>query len=78
MHPIGSLFVGLIGTVEGIVEGIVVALVVALVGALVGALVVGLVVYGVLSKVTNIRLTREEKFIRADLNTHSIASVNRD
>jgi Amt family ammonium transporter len=66
MHPIGSLFVGLIGTVEGIVV------------ALVGALVVGLVVYGVLSKVTNIRLTREEKFIRADLNTHSIASVNRD
>jgi fructose-specific phosphotransferase system IIC component len=70
MHPIGSLFVGLIGTVEGIV--------VALVVALVGALVVGLVVYGVLSKVTNIILTREEKFIRADLNTHSIASVNRD
>jgi ammonia channel protein AmtB len=66
MHPIGSLFVGLIGTVEGIVV------------ALVGALVVGLVVYGVLSKVTNIILTREEKFIRADLNTHSIASVNRD
>jgi Amt family ammonium transporter len=66
MHPIGSLFVGLIGTVEGIVV------------ALIGALVVGLVVYGVLSKVTNIRLTQEEKFIRADLNTHSIASVNHD
>jgi Amt family ammonium transporter len=62
MHPIGSLFVGLIGTVV----------------ASVGALVVGLVVYGVLSKVTNIRLTQEEKFIRADLNTHSIASVNHD
>ena len=62
MHPIGSLFVGLIGTVV----------------ASVGALVVGLVVYGVLSKVTNIRLTQEEELMGADLSIHSIGSVNHD
>jgi Amt family ammonium transporter len=122
MHPIGSLFVGLIagwifvklftimqqtkkiddvlgvwplhgvcGAWGGIAAGIFgleslggmggvafSAQVIGTVAGIVVALVGGLVVYGVLNKVTNIRLTQEEEFIGADLSIHSIGSVNHD
>ena len=42
------------------------------------ALIGGLVVYGILNKVTTIRLTEEEEFKGADLSVHSIGSVNHD
>jgi Amt family ammonium transporter len=42
------------------------------------ALVGGLVVYGLVSKLTTIRLTEEEEFKGADLSIHSIGSVNHD
>jgi Amt family ammonium transporter len=54
------------------------AQVIGSVAGIVVAIVGGLVVYGVLSKVTNIRLTQEEEFIGADLSIHSIGSVNHD
>ena len=54
------------------------AQVIGTVAGIVVALVGGLVVYGVLRKVTNIRLTQEEEFIGADLSIHSIGSVNHD
>jgi Amt family ammonium transporter len=122
MHPIGSLFVGLIagwifvklftimqqtkkiddvlgvwplhgvcGAWGGIAAGIFgleslggmggVAFSAQVIGTVVGivvALVGGLVVYGLVSKVTNIRLTEEEEFKGADLSIHSIGSVNHD
>jgi Amt family ammonium transporter len=122
MHPIGSLFVGLIagwifvklftimqqtkkiddvlgvwplhgvcGAWGGIAVGIFgleslggiggvafSAQVIGTVAGIVIAIVGGLVVYGILSKVTNIRLTQEEEFIGADLSIHSIGSVNHD
>jgi len=122
MHPIGSLFVGLIagwifvklftvmqqtkkiddvlgvwplhgvcGAWGGIAAGIFgleslgglggvsfIAQVIGTVAGIVVALVGGLVVYGLLNKVTNIRLTEEEEFVGADLSIHSIGSVNHD
>jgi Amt family ammonium transporter len=122
MHPIGSLFVGLIagwifvklftimqqtkkiddvlgvwplhgvcGAWGGIAAGIFgleslggmggvafSAQVIGTVAGIVVALVGGLVVYGLVSKVTNIRLTDEEEFKGADLSIHSIGSVNHD
>lgn len=122
MHPIGSLFVGLIagwifvklftvmqqtkkiddvlgvwplhgvcGAWGGIAAGIFgleslggmggvsfSAQVIGTVAGIVVALVGGLVVYGLVSKVTNIRLTEEEEFKGADLSIHSIGSVNHD
>jgi Amt family ammonium transporter len=122
MHPIGSLFVGLIagwifvklftvmqqtktiddvlgvwplhgvcGAWGGIAAGIFgleslgglggvsfSAQVIGTVAGIVVALVGGLIVYGLLSKVTSIRLTQEEEFIGADLSIHSIGSVNHD
>lgn len=122
MHPIGSLFVGLIagwifvklftimqqtkkiddvlgvwplhgvcGAWGGIAAGIFgleslggmggvafSAQVIGTVAGIVIALVGGLVVYGLVSKVTNIRLTEEEEFKGADLSIHSIGSVNHD
>jgi Amt family ammonium transporter len=122
MHPIGSLFVGLIagwifvklftvmqqtkkiddvlgvwplhgvcGAWGGIAAGIFgleslgglggvsfIAQVIGTVAGIVVALVGGLVVYGLLNKVTNIRLTEEEEFLGADLSIHSIGSVNHD
>jgi Amt family ammonium transporter len=122
MHPIGSLFVGLIagwifvklftvmqqtkkiddvlgvwplhgvcGAWGGIAAGIFgleslgglggvsfIAQVIGTVAGIVVALVGGLVVYGLLNKVTNIRLTEEEEFVGADLSIHNIGSVNHD
>ena len=122
MHPIGSLFVGLIagwifvklftvmqqtkkiddvlgvwplhgvcGAWGGIAAGIFgleslgglggvsfIAQVIGTVAGIVVALVGGLLVYGLLNKVTNIRLTEEEEFVGADLSIHSIGSVNHD
>lgn len=122
MHPIGSLFVGLIagwifvklftvmqqtkkiddvlgvwplhgvcGAWGGIAAGIFgleslgglggvsfIAQVIGTVAGIVVALVGGLAVYGLLNKVTNIRLTEEEEFVGADLSIHSIGSVNHD
>lgn len=122
MHPVGSLFVGLIagwifvklftvmqqtkkiddvlgvwplhgvcGAWGGIAAGIFgleslgglggvsfIAQVIGTVAGIVVALVGGLVVYGLLNKVTNIRLTEEEEFVGADLSIHSIGSVNHD
>jgi Amt family ammonium transporter len=42
------------------------------------ALVGGFIVYGLLNKITSIRLTEEEEFKGADLSIHSIGSVNHD
>jgi Amt family ammonium transporter len=122
MHPIGSLFVGLIagwifvklftimqqtkkiddvlgvwplhgvcGAWGGIAAGIFgleslgglggVSFTAQLIGTVAGivvALVGGFVVYGLLNKVTAIRLTEEEEFKGADLSVHSIGSVNHD
>lgn len=122
MHPIGSLFVGLIagwifvklftimqqtkkiddvlgvwplhgvcGAWGGIAAGIFgleslgglggVSFTAQLIGTVAGiavALVGGLIVYGIVSKVTTIRLTEEEEFQGADLSIHSIGSVNHD
>jgi Amt family ammonium transporter len=122
MHPIGSLFVGLIagwifvklftimqqtkkiddvlgvwplhgvcGAWGGIAAGIFgleslgglggvsfTAQVIGTVAGIVVALVGGLVVYGLVNKVTTIRLTEEEEFKGADLSIHSIGSVNHD
>ena len=122
MHPIGSLFVGLIagwifvklftvmqqtkkiddvlgvwplhgvcGAWGGIAAGIFgleslgglggvsfIAQVIGTAAGIVVALVGGLLVYGLLNKVTSIRLTEEEEFIGADLSIHSIGSVNHD
>jgi Amt family ammonium transporter len=122
MHPIGSLFVGLIagwifvklftvmqqtkkiddvlgvwplhgvcGAWGGIAAGIFgleslgglggVSFTAQLIGTFAGivvALVGGIVVYGIVSKVTNIRLSEEEEFKGADLSIHSIGSVNHD
>jgi Amt family ammonium transporter len=122
MHPIGSLFVGLIagwifvklftimqqtkkiddvlgvwplhgvcGAWGGIATGIFgleslggmggvsfSAQVIGTVAGIVVALLGGLFVYGLFSKVTNIRLTEEEEFKGADLSIHSIGSVNHD
>jgi Amt family ammonium transporter len=122
MHPIGSLFVGLIagwifvklftvmqqtkkiddvlgvwplhgvcGAWGGIAAGIFgleslgglggVSFIAQVIGTAAGilvALVGGLLVYGLLNKVTSIRLTEEEEFIGADLSIHSIGSVNHD
>ena len=122
MHPIGSLFVGLIagwifvklftlmqqtkkiddvlgvwplhgvcGAWGGIAAGIFgleslgglggVSFSAQLIGTIAGivvALVGGVIVYGLLSKVTSIRLTEEEEFHGADLSIHSIGSVNHD
>jgi Amt family ammonium transporter len=55
-----------------------IAQVIGTVAGIVVALVGGLVVYGLLNKVTNIRLTEEEEFIGADLSIHNIWSVNHD
>ena len=55
-----------------------IAQVIGTVAGIVVALVGGLVVYGLLNKVTNIRLTEEEEFLGADLSIHSIGSVNHD
>jgi Amt family ammonium transporter len=52
--------------------------VIGTVAGIVVALVGGLIIYGILSKVTNIKLTQEEEFIGADLSIHSIGSVNHD
>ncbi|MFT4747015.1 MAG: Amt family ammonium transporter [Congregibacter sp.] len=122
MHPIGSLFVGLIagwifvklftimqqtkkiddvlgvwplhgvcGAWGGIAAGIFgleslgglggvsfIAQVIGTATGIVVALVGGLLVYGLLNKVTSIRLTEEEEFVGADLSIHSIGSVNHD
>lgn len=122
MHPIGSLFVGLIagwifvklftimqqtkkvddvlgvwplhgvcGAWGGIAAGIFglellgglggvsfTAQVIGTVAGIVVALVGGLVVYGLVNKVTTIRLTEEEEFQGADLSIHSIGSINHD
>ena len=122
MHPIGSLFVGLIagwifvklftimqqtrkiddvlgvwplhgvcGAWGGIATGIFgleslgglggVSFTAQVIGTAAGiavALIGGLVVYGILNKVTTIRLTEEEEFKGADLSVHSIGSVNHD
>jgi Amt family ammonium transporter len=122
MHPIGSLFVGLIagwifvklftimqqtrkiddvlgvwplhgvcGAWGGIAAGIFgleslgglggVSFTAQVIGTAAGiavALIGGLVVYGILNKVTTIRLTEEEEFKGADLSVHSIGSVNHD
>jgi Amt family ammonium transporter len=122
MHPIGSLFVGLIagwifvklftimqqtkkiddvlgvwplhgvcGAWGGIAAGIFgleslgglggVSFSAQLLGTAAGiiiALLGGIIVYGLLSKITNIRLTEEEEFQGADLSIHSIGSVNHD
>jgi Amt family ammonium transporter len=42
------------------------------------ALLGGFMVYGLLNKLTNIRLSEEEEFKGADLSIHSIGSVNHD
>jgi Amt family ammonium transporter len=122
MHPIGSLFVGLIagwifvklftimqqtkkiddvlgvwplhgvcGAWGGIAAGIFgleslgglggVSFTAQLIGTVAGivvALVGGVLVYGLVSKLTAIRLTEEEEFKGADLSIHSIGSVNHD
>ncbi len=52
--------------------------VIGTVAGIVVALLGGLFVYGLFSKVTNIRLTEEEEFKGADLSIHSIGSVNHD
>jgi Amt family ammonium transporter len=122
MHPIGSLFVGLIagwifvklftimqqtkkiddvlgvwplhgvcGAWGGIAAGIFgleslgglggvsfAAQVIGTVAGIVVALVGGVVVYGLVNKVTTIRLTEEEEFQGADLSIHSIGSINHD
>jgi Amt family ammonium transporter len=122
MHPIGSLFVGLLagwifvklftimqqtkkiddvlgvwplhgvcGAWGGIAAGIFgleslgglggvsfTAQVIGTAAGIVVALVGGLVVYGLVSKITNIRLSEEEEFKGADLSIHSIGSVNHD
>ena len=122
MHPIGSLFVGLIagwifvklftimqqtrkiddvlgvwplhgvcGAWGGIAAGIFgleslgglggVSFTAQVIGTAAGiavALIGGLIVYGILNKVTTIRLTEEEEFKGADLSVHSIGSVNHD
>ncbi|MFT5838388.1 MAG: Amt family ammonium transporter [Flavobacteriales bacterium] len=52
-----------------------------IIGTLAGitvALLGGFMVYGLLSKLTNIRLSEEEEFKGADLSIHSIGSVNHD
>lgn len=54
------------------------AQVIGTVAGIVVALVGGLVVYGLVSKITNIRLSEEEEFKGADLSIHSIGSVNHD
>ncbi len=51
------------------------------VGTLAGitvALVGALIVYGVLSKLTGLRLSEEEEFNGADLSIHKISSINED
>lgn len=122
MHPIGSLFVGLIagwifvklftimqqtkiiddvlgvwplhgvcGAWGGIAAGIFgleslgglggVSFTAQVIGTIAGiliALIGGVVVYGVVNKVTTIRLSEEEEFKGADLSIHSIGSVNHD
>jgi len=122
MHPIGSLFVGLIagwifvklftvmqqtkkiddvlgvwplhgvcGAWGGIAAGIFgleslgglggVSFAAQVIGTLAGiavALIGGFIVYGLMSKLTNIRLSEEEEFKGADLSIHSIGSVNHD
>ncbi|MEZ8138265.1 ammonium transporter, partial [Vibrio splendidus] len=52
------------------VMGTLAGIVVALAGAL--------VVYGVLSKVTGLRLSEEDEFNGADLSIHKISSINED
>ncbi len=42
------------------------------------ALLGGFMVYGLVSKVSKIRLSEEEEFKGADLSIHSIGSVNHD
>ncbi|GAC17427.1 ammonium transporter [Paraglaciecola arctica] len=122
MHPIGSLFVGLIagwifvklftimqqtkkiddvlgvwplhgvcGAWGGIAAGIFgleslgglggvsfTAQVIGTVAGIIVALVGGLAVYGLMNKITTIRLTEEEEFKGADLSIHSIGSINHD
>ena len=51
------------------------------VGTLAGitvALVGALIVYGVLSKMTGLRLSEEDEFNGADLSIHKISSINED
>lgn len=52
------------------VVGTVVGVAVALIGAL--------IVYGVLSKMTGLRLSEEDEFNGADLSIHKISSINED
>jgi Amt family ammonium transporter len=122
MHPIGSLFVGIIagfifvflftkmqqtkkfddvlgvwplhgvcGAWGGIAAGIFgldilgglggVSFTAQLIGTVAGvvvALVGGFLVYGLVNKVTTIRMTEEEEYHGADLSIHSIGSVNHD
>ncbi|MCF2947916.1 ammonium transporter [Paraglaciecola aquimarina] len=122
MHPIGSLFVGLIaglifvflftkiqqtkkfddvlgvwplhgvcGAWGGIAAGIFgldilgglggVSFTAQLIGTAVGiivALVGGAIVYGLVNKITTIRMTEEEEYHGADLSIHSIGSVNQE
>jgi len=54
------------------------AQVIGTVAGIVVALVGGLIVYGLVSKVTTMRLSEEEEFKGADLSIHSIGSVNHD
>ncbi|MDU0356142.1 ammonium transporter [Paraglaciecola aquimarina] len=122
MHPIGSLFVGVIagiifvklftfiqqtkklddvlgvwplhgvcGAWGGLATGIFgleslggmggVSFAAQLIGTLAGivvAIIGGFIVYGLLSKITAIRMTDEEEYNGADLSIHSIGSVNHD
>ena len=122
MHPIGSLFVGLVagvifvklftimqqtkkiddvlgvwplhgvcGAWGGIATGIFglealgglggVSIVAQLIGTIAGiavALIGGVIVYGLMNKVSQLRLTEEEEFKGADLSIHNIGSVGTD
>lgn len=52
-----------------------------LIGTMAGilvALIGGFVVYGIVSKMSQIRLSKEEEFKGADLSIHSIGSINHD
>lgn len=51
------------------------------VGTLAGiavALIGAMIVYGVLSKLTGLRLSEEDEFNGADLSIHKISSINED
>ena len=65
-------------TLRAILGVLTATLVVGTLAGIAVALIGALIVYGVLSKLTGLRLSEEDEFNGADLSIHKISSINED